>query len=303
MSQEAIGILIKRNNDTLFVLKTKEEYRGRVYHPVDRCSQEFIQEIKTALVAHGFGALLDGPDTVVNPIEVLGSTFSNSPIHLIGPAGGNFILADRTPHQYPRKFSATLTHCVPAGTPHFHQGGVVGLKGDEVPVILHAGAEQPDHFSGGKIADNQKHDPLLQNEEMIITKAPLVPNKAIFLGEEPIKPYSGLTDEAMELVTNMRHPTHAKLAKVLFDAFNRSANGKGQERHGRGLKFEDQPICSIPRMLANNGGLDYQIVKKLDESNRMDYERARKETLDIIVYAAAKIVMLDEANAKQPPNS
>jgi len=85
-----------------------------------------------------------------------------------------------------------------------------------------------------------------------------------------------------------------ELLYALMKAFERASEGKGAERHGMGLPFNEQPIMQIQRML---GGIEFplgQIMKKAPELNHFQPDEAQKELLDIIVYAAASYSYLDE---------
>lgn len=83
------------------------------------------------------------------------------------------------------------------------------------------------------------------------------------------------------------------LHKVLMDALNQAQSGKGSERHGQGLPFEQQPIIAIPKLQDSDIGLMYQAIKKLQESQRMDKDAAIKERLGAINYIAASILFIE----------
>ncbi len=92
---------------------------------------------------------------------------------------------------------------------------------------------------------------------------------------------------------------YEKFARVLNEAFDQSAKGKGHDRHGDGTPFLDQPIMAIPRMgKIGLGGLAYQICKKAQESTTMasrnQYAAAKAELLGVIVYAVAAILHVEE---------
>lgn len=95
--------------------------------------------------------------------------------------------------------------------------------------------------------------------------------------------------EGVELV-----PGYDELLKVLLEAYKRASVGKGHERHSRGEPFTNQWILRGSRMFGA-GSLNYQIGKKNEEMIRMEEpERKINELLDIIVYAAAEIILLKE---------
>lgn len=91
--------------------------------------------------------------------------------------------------------------------------------------------------------------------------------------------------------------THAALQAVIDDAMAQTRSGKGDERHGNGLDFTDQPIMSISRMVGP-GFLTGQAMKKLQEAMSMhlkgDHMAAYREILGVVVYAGAFGVLLND---------
>jgi hypothetical protein len=102
------------------------------------------------------------------------------------------------------------------------------------------------------------------------------------------------------------------LRLVLDMAFEQAAFGKGKERHAAGgLAFEDQPILQISRMVGY-GFASGQAMKKLQEAatilqpkastlqpeaSTLQYgvhDRAQREILGAIVYAAAAWLWVEE---------
>jgi hypothetical protein len=89
-------------------------------------------------------------------------------------------------------------------------------------------------------------------------------------------------------------PNYATLVEVLSLAYERSAFGKGRDRHATDNPFEQQPIVTEGSYFGIQPHL-YQIRKKALEILRMDTDAAQRELLDIIVYAAAAVLVLKEA--------
>lgn len=113
------------------------------------------------------------------------------------------------------------------------------------------------------------------------------------------------------------NPKYADLARVLTLAYSQAAHGKGQERHAgqEARAFSEQPINTIPQaksFLVGLGGLSFQIEKKSGETDRMceradeqsrlsamdnraeeTIHAALKETLGVMVYAAAKYLHIE----------
>lgn len=87
------------------------------------------------------------------------------------------------------------------------------------------------------------------------------------------------------------------LRRVLTEAVDQDAGGKGVERHSDGVEaFEDQQICQLNRWIGTSaiGGPVFQICKKALEASRLSPERAIRELRGSIVYASAAIILLEE---------
>lgn len=102
-----------------------------------------------------------------------------------------------------------------------------------------------------------------------------------------------IKSESPTHVSYPQQPDYAPLQAVLDRAFQRASAGKGKERHANGKDFKDQYIILGGKMFGIGGHL-YQIGKKIEECQRMQPEAAVKELLDVIVYAAAAIILLEE---------
>ena len=88
------------------------------------------------------------------------------------------------------------------------------------------------------------------------------------------------------------------LRAVYTMALEQAQGGKGKERHANGQPFDQQPICQGGRRFGP-GCLIYQAWKKAHETPvllGMDNgkERAIRELLGVINYAAAAIIVLQE---------
>ena len=93
---------------------------------------------------------------------------------------------------------------------------------------------------------------------------------------------------------------YEKLANVLADAFARATRGKGKERHVSGGEFfEEQYILRGARQFGL-GGLQFQVGKKLEEVDNLQSTEAKiNEFLDIIVYSAAAVILLEEIKERE----
>ena len=91
------------------------------------------------------------------------------------------------------------------------------------------------------------------------------------------------------------------LRAIYAQALEQAQGGKGLERHANGLPFDQQPICQGGRRFGV-GCLVYQAWKKSHETPVLlaldnGKERAVRELLGVINYAAAAIIVLQEDKA------
>lgn len=94
-------------------------------------------------------------------------------------------------------------------------------------------------------------------------------------------------------LTDEQRDRYERLMLVMMDAHSRASEGKGAERHDNGANFEDQPTAIIMDQVGDGFALG-QAMKKLVESRKLDWERARNERLDAMVYIAASIIWKDQ---------
>lgn len=88
-------------------------------------------------------------------------------------------------------------------------------------------------------------------------------------------------------------PKFGPLRHQLMRAYKMVAEGKGQERHGAGRSWNDQPIITISRSVGPGFAVG-QAWKKIEESTRMDDEAAVKELLGAIGYICAAVQIIEE---------
>ena len=86
---------------------------------------------------------------------------------------------------------------------------------------------------------------------------------------------------------------YSSLSEVLEQAFDRCARGKGKERHADTRSFLDQDMIRELTDLGITPAIA-QIRKKAKESLRLDKDAQIKEFLDVIVYAASAIIVLQD---------
>lgn len=95
-----------------------------------------------------------------------------------------------------------------------------------------------------------------------------------------------------------RVPGYESLEAVLFDAYLQAATGKGAARHGRGIRFDEQPTQAISRLLGTDAGLAFQAMKKINEGMRLDHAAKIKELLGAINYIASIIIHMEYDNGR-----
>ena len=86
---------------------------------------------------------------------------------------------------------------------------------------------------------------------------------------------------------------YKKLEVVLNRAYKQASTGKGFDRHSNGLCFEKQPMQVISELIGDHHGLLFQAVKKIQESVRMDRDKAVHELLGAINYIAGSVIFLE----------
>jgi hypothetical protein len=87
-------------------------------------------------------------------------------------------------------------------------------------------------------------------------------------------------------------PYHA-LWLVLDEAYKQASEGKGKERHSQGEPFEEQPMQAISKLVGSSAGMEFQAIKKIQESTRMaETDRRIHELLGAINYIAGTIIYL-----------
>jgi len=100
-------------------------------------------------------------------------------------------------------------------------------------------------------------------------------------------------EEDEEWIKVTVQPAYYDLFVVLQKALYQAQDGKGAERHGNGLSFTEQPALTITRAVGLGFPLG-QAMKKIQESQRMDTDAAKRELLGAVNYLAAAVLFLDE---------
>lgn len=108
---------------------------------------------------------------------------------------------------------------------------------------------------------------------------------------------SGHIDDVSHIIpTGVQHIEqtlgYETLYDVLSDAYDQASKGKGKDRHAQDLPFDRQPMQQVAQLVGIGFPLG-QAIKKVQEAQRLPYERARAELLGAINYIAGAIIYLD----------
>jgi len=104
----------------------------------------------------------------------------------------------------------------------------------------------------------------------------------------------------MGLETDEVVGNYKELSRVLWEAFDQAAWGKGRERHANDEPFEDQLMMTITR-LVDSFPLG-QAIKKIVESQRLDYPYNKLELIGAINYIAGGILNCENEADKLTPD-
>lgn len=87
---------------------------------------------------------------------------------------------------------------------------------------------------------------------------------------------------------------YESLARILCEVMHQAAIGKGAQRHADSNPFEKQPTLGYAYKYESPVGLLCQIMKKLDEYDRLDGVARRRELIGVMVYVAMLIIFDQE---------
>ncbi len=92
---------------------------------------------------------------------------------------------------------------------------------------------------------------------------------------------------------------YESLADVLERAYGQASAGKGAERHGQGLSFDEQPMQQLIRLYGIGFALG-QAAKKAQEAQRLPtVERQVAELLGAINYLAGAVIALERGGMEE----
>lgn len=110
--------------------------------------------------------------------------------------------------------------------------------------------------------------------------------------------------EVSSIMDGIRAPVgYESLARILCEVMHQAAIGKGAQRHADSNPFERQPTLGYARKYNSPVGLLCQVMKKLDEYDRLDGVARRRELIGVMVYVAMLIIFDQELHGypvKQP---
>jgi hypothetical protein len=87
--------------------------------------------------------------------------------------------------------------------------------------------------------------------------------------------------------------TEQRFRRVLDEVAAQVLEGKGEERHGRGLELGEQPWVWISKLVGPGFCLG-QVLKKLLEAEHLNPAAARRERLGVIAYIVFRVLLAEE---------
>lgn len=88
---------------------------------------------------------------------------------------------------------------------------------------------------------------------------------------------------------------YERLAKVLQDAHDHAARGKGADRHAKDLPFDKQRMQAISHLIDSPDGMAYQVCKKVVEGLGLPtLARQKAELWGAINYLAGIVIFLED---------
>ena len=145
-------------------------------------------------------------------------------------------------------------------------------------------------------------DPMLNNHENALVE---LRDNVTALAEVLYKALNSLADGGSTHVTGHQtggtnaefrtcevkvKPGYECLFDVLVAALEQAQSGKGAERHANDQPFSKQPMQSVADATGSIDGILFQMMKKARESTNMPLDRAVRELLGSIVYAAGAVI-------------
>lgn len=144
-------------------------------------------------------------------------------------------------------------------------------------------------------------------ERMLSLRSKELNNQEEMLQKKLRKHYQDVAEFKRHVADTMKD-IHApvgyeSLARILCEVMHQAAIGKGAQRHADSNPFEHQPTLGYARKYNSPVGLLCQIMKKLDEYDRLDGVARRRELIGVMVYVAMLIIFDQEMHnypVKQP---
>ena len=166
-------------------------------------------------------------------------------------------------------------------------------------------AELRERLRGKVLAEHEANvmEDVLPGARGLYEKLDAAVRKGISISESPAALNKPIPREIWSKLHGIGTPPsddgYDSLRTIYAMALEQAQGGKGKERHANGQPFDQQPICQGGRRFGA-GCLIYQAWKKAHETPvlmTMDNgtERAIRELLGVINYAAAAIIVLQES--------
>lgn len=181
---------------------------------------------------------------------------------------------------------------------------LVGMRIDELAPLIHKKyppvtvgevAPQLIEDAGAEILKQYAEE---NTERMLSLRSKELNNQEEMLQKKLRKHYQDVAEFERHVADTMKD-IHApagyeSLARILCEVMHQAAIGKGAQRHADSNPFERQPTLGYARKYNSPVGLLCQIMKKLDEYDRLDGVARRRELIGVMVYVAMLIIFDQE---------
>ena len=179
---------------------------------------------------------------------------------------------------------------------------VAAMNSDVLRVTKYSPATEDPEDEVPECHDEGLHEDELPGARGLYEKLDAAVREGISISESPAALNKPIPREIWSKLHGIGTPPsddgYDSLRAIYAMALEQAQGGKGKERHANGQPFDQQPICQGGRRFGA-GCLIYQAWKKAHETPvlmTMDNgtERAIRELLGVINYAAAAIIVLQE---------
>lgn len=169
---------------------------------------------------------------------------------------------------------------------------LVGMRIDElVPVILHRHGDEAVKPENPRNAEENTERMLSLRSKELNSQEEML-QKKLRKHHQDVEEFQRHVSDTMK---DIQAPVgYESLARILCEVMHQAAIGKGAQRHADSNPFERQPTLGYARKYNSPVGLLCQIMKKLEEYDRLDGVARRRELIGVMVYVAMLIIFDQE---------